>query len=94
MKTRRQADFVKLFRAVDAVKETYAKGHPKTKAQVVWELVEPELLILDEAGMQRGTDEEKNIIGLSSTIIARCYHGPLQTLPTGFDRTAGNIQHR
>ena len=62
MKAGRQAVFVKLFRAVDAVKETYAKGHPKTKAQVVREFVEPELLILDEAGMQRGTDEEKNII--------------------------------
>nr|WP_260114828.1 ATP-binding protein [Pseudoduganella dura] len=37
-------------------------GSAQTKAQVIRDFIEPELLILDEAGMQRGTDEEKSIL--------------------------------
>jgi DNA replication protein DnaC len=62
MKKGRQAVFVKVMKAIDAVRETYAKGYPRTKAQVIRDFVEPELLILDEAGMQRGTDDEKGIL--------------------------------
>lgn len=57
-----QAVFVKLMRAIDNVKETYSRDSKVTKAQVIREYVEPDLLIFDEAGMQRGTDEEKAII--------------------------------
>jgi DNA replication protein DnaC len=58
----RQAVFVKTMRAIDAVKETYDRGSARTKAQVIRDFIEPDLLILDEAGMQRGTNEEKGIL--------------------------------
>lgn len=62
MKRGHSAVFVKLMKAVDSVKETYARDSKETRQEVIREYIEPDLLIFDEAGMQRGTDEEKAII--------------------------------
>jgi DNA replication protein DnaC len=57
-----QAVFTSVMRAVRSVKETYAKGNSKTEAQAIAELVSPDLLILDEVGVQHGTDTEKLVL--------------------------------
>lgn len=58
----RQAVFTSVLRAARSVKETYSKGSGKTEAQAIRDLVEPDLLILDEVGVQFGTDAEKIIL--------------------------------
>jgi DNA replication protein DnaC len=58
----RQAVFTSVIRAVRSVKETYAKGAGRTEAQALRDLVEPDLLILDEVGVQFGSDTEKLIL--------------------------------
>jgi DNA replication protein DnaC len=57
-----QAVFSSVIRAVRSVKETYGKGVQRTEAQALRDLVEPDLLILDEVGVQFGTDAEKLIL--------------------------------
>ncbi|TYQ19893.1 UNVERIFIED_ORG: DNA replication protein DnaC [Zoogloea ramigera] len=57
-----QAVFTSVMRAVRSVKETYAKGNSKTEAQAIADLVEPDLLILDEVGVQHGSDTEKLVL--------------------------------
>lgn len=54
--------FTTVLRAVRSVKETYNKGSDRTEAQAIAELVFPDLLILDEVGVQFGTDAEKLIL--------------------------------
>jgi DNA replication protein DnaC len=44
--------------AVDSVKATYAKTSTVTKSEAIARLVTPDLLVLDEVGMQLGTDHE------------------------------------
>lgn len=51
-----------MIRAVRSVKETYAKGSGRTEAQALRDLVDPDLLILDEVGVQFGSDTEKLIL--------------------------------
>lgn len=58
----KQAVFTSVIRAVRSVKETYAKGSGRTEAQALRDLVEPDLLILDEVGVQFGSDTEKMIL--------------------------------
>ena len=57
-----QAVFTSVMRAVRSVKETYAKGNSRTEAQAIADLVDPDLLILDEVGVQHGTDTEKLVL--------------------------------
>ncbi|WP_229256767.1 ATP-binding protein [Duganella lactea] len=57
-----QAVFTSVIRAVRSVKETFGKGVERTEAQALRDLVEPDLLILDEVGVQFGTDAEKLIL--------------------------------
>jgi DNA replication protein DnaC len=57
-----QAVFTSVIRAVRSVKETFGKGAGRTEAQALRDLVEPDLLILDEVGVQFGTDAEKLIL--------------------------------
>lgn len=57
-----QAVFSSVIRAVRSVKETYSKGAERTEAQALRDLVEPDLLILDEVGVQFGSDAEKLIL--------------------------------
>lgn len=56
------AVFTSVIGAVRSVKETYAKGSGKTEAQAIRDLVEPDLLILDEVGVQFGSDTEKMVL--------------------------------
>lgn len=56
------AVFMSVLQAVRGVKETYAKGSEITEAQAYRRLCEPELLILDEVGVQFGSDAEKLIL--------------------------------
>lgn len=54
--------FTTVMRAVRRVKDTYSKSSEKTEAQAIAELVFPDLLILDEVGVQFGSDTEKLIL--------------------------------
>lgn len=57
-----QAVFTSVRGAVAAVKATWEHGAEKTEPQVLRELVSPDLLILDEVGVQFGSDTEKLIM--------------------------------
>lgn len=58
----RQAVFSSVLRAVRMVKDTYHRDSKKTEDQVIQELTEPDLLILDEIGVQFGSDTEKMLL--------------------------------
>jgi DNA replication protein DnaC len=58
----RSALFMSVARAIRSIKETYDKTSNKTEAQAYRDLVEPDLLILDEAGIGFGSDYEKNVL--------------------------------
>jgi DNA replication protein DnaC len=61
-KLRKTVLFTTVMRAVRMVKETYNKNSERTEAQAIAELVYPDLLILDEVGVQFGSDTEKLIL--------------------------------
>lgn len=54
--------FTSVMSAVRAVKETYRRDHDLTERQAIDRFVEPDLLILDEVGVQFGSDTEKLIL--------------------------------
>lgn len=54
--------FTTTLRAIRRVKETWSKGSTETESQAVSALTYPSLLILDEIGLQFGTDTEKTIL--------------------------------
>lgn len=56
------AVFTSVLGAIRTVKDTYAKGSQLTEAQAVENLTKPDLLILDEVGVQFGSDTEKMIL--------------------------------
>lgn len=58
----RVAVFTSVLGAIRTVKETYAKGSQLTEAQAIENLTKPDLLILDEVGVQFGSDTEKMIL--------------------------------
>lgn len=62
MKAGRSALFISVARAIRSIKETYDKGCDRTEAQAYRDLIEPDLLILDEAGIGFGSDFEKNAL--------------------------------
>jgi DNA replication protein DnaC len=47
---------------VQSIKETWERGAAKKEAHALRDLVEPDLLILDEVGVQFGSDTEKLIL--------------------------------
>lgn len=51
--------FTTVMRAIRSIKDTWAKGSPMTETQAIEALVYPDLLILDEVGVQFGSDTEK-----------------------------------
>ena len=57
-----QAVFASVRSAVGSIKDTWERGATKKEAQALRELVEPDLLILDEVGVQFGSDTEKVIL--------------------------------
>lgn len=54
--------FVTAQRAIRRVKDTWRRGSDETETQAVAALVYPDLLILDEIGVQHGSDTEKLIL--------------------------------
>lgn len=56
------AAFISVMNAIRSVKDTYRKDSAITEAAAIAKLVAPDLLILDEVGVQHGTDTEKTII--------------------------------
>ena len=54
--------FTTVMRAVRSVKDTWGRGAEKSEAQAVAALVFPDLLILDEVGVQFGSETEKLIL--------------------------------
>lgn len=58
----RTAHFTTVGRMLRAVKSTYSQGAGRTEEQAIRHFVEPDLLIVDEVGVQRGTETERLII--------------------------------
>ncbi|ARP88619.1 DNA replication protein DnaC [Bordetella genomosp. 9] len=55
----RMAVFTSVLTAIRSIKETYRKGSETTEAQAIERLIEPDLLVLDEVGVQFGSETEK-----------------------------------
>ncbi|WP_249276308.1 ATP-binding protein [Bordetella genomosp. 7] len=58
----RVAVFTTVLGAIRSVKETYSKGAERTEQQAIDALIEPHLLVLDEVGIQFGSETEKMIL--------------------------------
>lgn len=56
---KRSVLFTTVMRAIRGIKDTWAKGSETTETQAIEALVFPELLILDEVGVQFGSETEK-----------------------------------
>jgi DNA replication protein DnaC len=54
--------FTTVIRAIRRVKDTWGKASNETETQAIETLVYPDLLILDEVGVQFGSDTEKMIL--------------------------------
>lgn len=54
--------FASVMNAVRTVKETYSRGSDDTERQALNEFISPDLLVLDEVGVQFGSDTEKMIL--------------------------------
>lgn len=54
--------YVTVLRAMRAIKATWREDSEQSESDVVWKLTSPDLLILDEVGVQFGSEFEKNIL--------------------------------
>lgn len=54
--------FSTVLSAVRTVKDTYRRDSIKTESEAIMDLVKPDLLVLDEVGVQFGSDTEKLIL--------------------------------
>lgn len=54
--------FSSVLAAVRHIKETYRKDSTRTESDAIGDLVEPDLLILDEIGVQIGSEHEKMLV--------------------------------
>lgn len=54
--------FITVQRAIRRVRNSWAKKENETETQAIDALVFPDLLILDEVGIQNGTENERNIL--------------------------------
>lgn len=54
--------FSTVMRAIRRIKDTWSRGSDESESQAVAALVFPDLLILDEVGVQFGTETEKNLL--------------------------------
>ncbi len=61
-KYRARVIFMETIKVIRAIKQTYSKGSSRTEQQVINSFVQPDLLILDEVGIQFGSDTERMII--------------------------------
>lgn len=56
------AAFTTTMNAIRRIRETYRKTSTESEAQAIRSFIVPDLLILDEVGTQRGTDDEKVLL--------------------------------
>ncbi len=56
---KRRVLFTTVMRAVRSIKETWTRGSDLTESEAIEKLVAPDLLILDEVGVQFGSETEK-----------------------------------
>lgn len=61
-KHRASVMFKTVAQAVRSVRDTWVKGSDKSETQAIAELTSPQLLVLDEVGVQSGSDWEKNVL--------------------------------
>lgn len=59
---RRPVLFTTVQRAIRRVRDTWSRDSHETESQAVATLVQPDLLILDEVGVQSGSDFEKHLL--------------------------------
>lgn len=71
------AVFMSVIRAVRSVKETYARDAQKSEQEAINWFSEPEVLVLDEVGVQFGTEAERIIL---FEIINKRYEDMLPTI--------------
>lgn len=69
--------FTSITKMSRAIKATYARDSQRTEEQVIRDFVEPDLLILDEVGAQRGTETE---LLLAQEIIDERYQAVKPTI--------------
>lgn len=62
MEGRRTAAFTTVTRLIRRIRDTYNKTSLETETQAVAAFTSPDLLILDEVGVQRGTEDEKLLL--------------------------------
>lgn len=62
MKDGRSVLFTTVMRAVRRVKDSWGKGSAESESQAIYALTYPDLLILDEVGVQFGSDFERNTL--------------------------------
>ncbi|MFZ6727364.1 ATP-binding protein [Undibacterium sp. MH2W] len=59
MKEGKQPVFSSVSKAIRKIKETYARDSVKTEDEAIQDFIKPDLLILDEVGVQFGSETEK-----------------------------------
>lgn len=59
---RAKVKFIEVFKLIRAVKQTYSKNSEKNEQDIIDSFVAYDFLILDEVGVQFGSDTEKNIM--------------------------------
>lgn len=77
METGYTAMFCRAHEAISTITETYSRDSAKTERQALDEFRKPDLLIIDEVGRQRGTDNERMML---FEIINRRYDDEKPTL--------------
>jgi DNA replication protein DnaC len=58
----RSALFTTVTRLIRRIRDTYNRGSAETESQAIEVFTAPNLLLLDEVGVQRGTDDEKMLL--------------------------------
>lgn len=82
--------FASVLQATRKVKETYKQGSQQTETQAIKGFSQPDLLILDEVGIQFGTETEKMII---FEIINTRYENLRPTILISNEDEAGLIRY-
>ena len=62
MKQKRSVLFTTVQRAIRRIKDTWVKGSEETETQAINSIAYPDLLILDEVGVQFGSEFEKQVL--------------------------------
>jgi DNA replication protein DnaC len=62
IQNKKAVHYVKSYNALQEVKSTYSKDHHLTEKEVIMGFVNAQLLIIDEVGVQYGTDADKIIL--------------------------------